>query len=185
MDRQAPIWVPFRKTTRRAGCSAGSASMMSRRYGLRDVRQGQDQDLDQRSDEARLLSTRFRCRPEARLRTHSICRYLDIKKLGRIDGIGQRITGDRTGQSSKRGTGWDYLHVAIDDASRRRRKRSRGLGPQAPAGPGQSPGLAVSLPVPAAADLGQAVGAQGRTGRWQPWSTLSRGRFPSVRWGAR
>ena len=44
--------------------------------------------------------------------------HLDIKKLGRIDGIGHRITGDRRGQSSKRGTGWDYLHVAIDDASR-------------------------------------------------------------------
>ncbi len=44
--------------------------------------------------------------------------HLDIKKLGRIDGIGHRITGDRTGQSGKRGTGWDYLHVAIDDASR-------------------------------------------------------------------
>ena len=44
--------------------------------------------------------------------------HLDIKKLGRIDGIGHRITGDRTGQSNKRGTGWEYLHVAIDDASR-------------------------------------------------------------------
>ena len=44
--------------------------------------------------------------------------HLDIKKLGRIDGIGHRITGDRRGQSSKRGTGWEYLHVAIDDASR-------------------------------------------------------------------
>jgi len=44
--------------------------------------------------------------------------HFDIKKLGRIDGIGHRITGDRTGQSSKRGTGWEYLHVAIDDASR-------------------------------------------------------------------
>jgi hypothetical protein len=39
--------------------------------------------------------------------------HLDIKKLGRIDGVGHRITGDRTGQSSKRGTGWEYLHVAI------------------------------------------------------------------------
>lgn len=44
--------------------------------------------------------------------------HLDIKKLGRIDGIGHRITGERRGQSSKRGTGWEYLHVAIDDASR-------------------------------------------------------------------
>ena len=44
--------------------------------------------------------------------------HLDTKKLGRIDGIGHRITGDRRGQSSKRGTGWEALHVAVDDASR-------------------------------------------------------------------
>ncbi len=44
--------------------------------------------------------------------------HVDIKKLGRIDGIGHRITGGRTGQSSKRGTGWEYLHVCVDDASR-------------------------------------------------------------------
>ena len=44
--------------------------------------------------------------------------HIDTKKLGRIDGVGHRITGDRTGQSSKRGTGWEVLHVAIDDASR-------------------------------------------------------------------
>jgi transposase InsO family protein len=44
--------------------------------------------------------------------------HIDTKKLGRIDGIGHRITGDRRGQSSKRGAGWEALHVAIDDASR-------------------------------------------------------------------
>jgi transposase-like protein len=44
--------------------------------------------------------------------------HIDIKKLGRIDGVGHRITGDRTGQSNKRGTGWEYVHVAVDDASR-------------------------------------------------------------------
>ena len=48
--------------------------------------------------------------------------HLAIKKLGRIDGIGHRITGERTGQSSRRGRGeglgWEYLYVAIDDASR-------------------------------------------------------------------
>ena len=42
--------------------------------------------------------------------------HLDIKKLGRIDGIGHRITGDRRGR--KRGIGWDFLHVCVDDASR-------------------------------------------------------------------
>src|ERR1700730_10156296 len=48
--------------------------------------------------------------------------HLDIKKLGRIDGIGHRITGDRRGQSNRRsrgeGLGWEIVHVAIDDNSR-------------------------------------------------------------------
>jgi len=44
--------------------------------------------------------------------------HLDIKKLGRFDRIGHRITGDRTGQSNSRGIGWEYVHVCIDDASR-------------------------------------------------------------------
>lgn len=44
--------------------------------------------------------------------------HLDIKKLGRIDGIGHRITGDRTRQSNSRGIGWEFVHVCIDDASR-------------------------------------------------------------------
>jgi transposase InsO family protein len=42
--------------------------------------------------------------------------HLDIKKLGRIDGVGHRITGDRT--QRRRGIGWDFLHVCVDDASR-------------------------------------------------------------------
>jgi transposase InsO family protein len=44
--------------------------------------------------------------------------HLDIKKLGRFDKVGHRITGDRTGQSNSRGIGWEFVHVAIDDASR-------------------------------------------------------------------
>ena len=42
--------------------------------------------------------------------------HIDIKKLGRIDGFGHRVTGDR--RQRARGLGWEYLHVAIDDASR-------------------------------------------------------------------
>ena len=42
--------------------------------------------------------------------------HFDIKKLGRIKGFGHRITGDRTRRA--RGVGWEFLHVAIDDASR-------------------------------------------------------------------
>lgn len=48
--------------------------------------------------------------------------HIDIKKLGKFNRIGHRITGDRTGQSTLRsrgeGTGWEYVHVCIDDASR-------------------------------------------------------------------
>lgn len=48
--------------------------------------------------------------------------HLDIKKLGKFNRVGHRITGDRTGQSNQRqnGTapGWEYVHVCIDDHSR-------------------------------------------------------------------
>jgi len=33
--------------------------------------------------------------------------HIDIKKLGKFDQIGHRITGDRTGQSNSRGVGWE------------------------------------------------------------------------------
>jgi transposase InsO family protein len=42
--------------------------------------------------------------------------HFDVKKLGRIVKVGHRITGNR--QDHTRGAGWDFLHVAIDDASR-------------------------------------------------------------------
>jgi transposase InsO family protein len=41
--------------------------------------------------------------------------HIDIKKLGKIDGIGHRITGDRRRGC---GIGWEFVHVCIDDASR-------------------------------------------------------------------
>ena len=44
--------------------------------------------------------------------------HIDIKKLGKFNRIGHRITGDRIGQSNTRGVGWEYLHLAIDDHSR-------------------------------------------------------------------
>lgn len=42
--------------------------------------------------------------------------HLDIKPLARIRGIGHRIHGDRT--RSQDGVGYEYAHVAIDDATR-------------------------------------------------------------------
>jgi transposase InsO family protein len=44
--------------------------------------------------------------------------HIDIKKLGRFNAIGQRITGDRRSQSNNRGVGWEFAHIAIDDHSR-------------------------------------------------------------------
>lgn len=44
--------------------------------------------------------------------------HIDIKKLGKFNRIGHRITGDRSGQSNSRGVGWEYVHVCIDDHSR-------------------------------------------------------------------
>ena len=44
--------------------------------------------------------------------------HLDVKKLGRILKVGHRISGDRTGHGSAAAAGWEYLHIAIDDASR-------------------------------------------------------------------
>ena len=49
--------------------------------------------------------------------------HLDIKKFGRFERPGHRVTGSRKGQSNPRarkqgGYGWEYLHVCIDDHSR-------------------------------------------------------------------
>ena len=48
--------------------------------------------------------------------------HIDIKKLGRFNAVGHRITGDRRGQSNararKQGPGWEFAHVAVDDHSR-------------------------------------------------------------------
>ena len=42
--------------------------------------------------------------------------HIDIKKLGRFDRVGHRITGDRTQRA--RHIGWEYVFVAVDDHSR-------------------------------------------------------------------
>jgi transposase InsO family protein len=42
--------------------------------------------------------------------------HLDIKKLARFEHVGHRITGDRRGRN--RSPGYDFFHVAIDDATR-------------------------------------------------------------------
>lgn len=42
--------------------------------------------------------------------------HLDTKKLGRIEGIGHRIHGNR--RKRARGVGWEFLHVCVDDCTR-------------------------------------------------------------------
>lgn len=48
--------------------------------------------------------------------------HIDIKKLGRFERVGHRITGDRAERSGangrSKGAGWEFVHVCIDDASR-------------------------------------------------------------------
>ncbi len=44
--------------------------------------------------------------------------HIDIKKLGKFDRVGHRITRDRHGQSNARGIGWEFVHVCVDDHSR-------------------------------------------------------------------
>jgi transposase len=51
--------------------------------------------------------------------------HLDIKKLGRIAGAGHRVSGSRSSQNRQRrlnrrtgGLGWEFVHVAVDDATR-------------------------------------------------------------------
>jgi transposase InsO family protein len=42
--------------------------------------------------------------------------HVDVKKLARIGRPGHRVNGDR--RTRMRGIGWEYVHVAIDDATR-------------------------------------------------------------------
>jgi transposase InsO family protein len=45
--------------------------------------------------------------------------HIDVKKLGRVAGVGHRITGERRkGGGHARGAGWEFVHVCIDDCTR-------------------------------------------------------------------
>ena len=50
--------------------------------------------------------------------------HVDVKKLGRIERVGHRISGKRTSKHARnhwqkrRLIGWEYVHVCIDDATR-------------------------------------------------------------------
>ena len=51
--------------------------------------------------------------------------HIDVKKLGRIRGVGHRISGSRASQTKTRRQGrlrdvhgWEFVHIAVDDYSR-------------------------------------------------------------------
>jgi transposase InsO family protein len=45
--------------------------------------------------------------------------HIDVKKLGRVRGVGHRITGDRRkGGGHAAGPGWEFVHVCVDDCTR-------------------------------------------------------------------
>jgi transposase InsO family protein len=51
--------------------------------------------------------------------------HVDVKKLGVINGVGHRVTGRRASQNATRrgrrggpGTGWEFVHVCVDDCTR-------------------------------------------------------------------
>ena len=44
--------------------------------------------------------------------------HVDVKKLGRIDRPGHRVTGSRRDRRDQGKKGWEYVHIAIDDYSR-------------------------------------------------------------------
>jgi transposase InsO family protein len=44
--------------------------------------------------------------------------HIDVKKLGRIDRPGHRVTGSRHDRRNQGKKGWEYVHIAIDDYSR-------------------------------------------------------------------
>ncbi len=88
------------RIARRLGLPVSTVGAVLRRRGLGRLKQ-----LDERPEVVRYE----RAKPGELI-------HIDTKKLGRIDGLGHRITGDRTRR--KRGLGWEHLHVAIDDCSR-------------------------------------------------------------------
>jgi transposase len=83
------------------GVSPATVSRVIQRLGLRDLRALQPAEPARRYE---------REQPGELI-------HLDIKKLGRFVRTGHRITGDRQ-KGESRGAGHEFVHVAIDDASR-------------------------------------------------------------------
>lgn len=82
------------------GLALSTVSLWLRRLGLRRLR----------NLEPRPVAVRYEKKRPGELL------HLDTKKMGRIQGIGHRIHGDR--RKRARGVGWEFLHVCVDDCTR-------------------------------------------------------------------
>jgi len=85
-----------------AGVSAATVSRVLRRLGLNRMRDLEPVEPVHRYE---------RAAPGEMI-------HIDIKKLGRFDQIGHRITGKKVGFNHCCGLGWEFVHVCIDDHSR-------------------------------------------------------------------
>lgn len=97
-----PWWRPNQHIARQTGVSAATVSRVLKRAGLsrlKDIELAQPVRRYERETPGEMI-------------------HIDIKKLGRFERVGHRITGDRAGQSNSRGIGWEFVHVCVDDASR-------------------------------------------------------------------
>jgi transposase InsO family protein len=91
-----------RHIAREAGLSTATISRILRRFGLNRLRHLEPAEPPRRYQ---------RDKPGELI-------HLDIKKLGKFSRVGHRITRSRAAQPQKRGAGWEFVHVCIDDASR-------------------------------------------------------------------
>jgi transposase InsO family protein len=106
--RELVVWIARLRRQRWTGAQIAQALQLSRATVARHL---------QRLGLARLRALE----PPVPVRRYEWARpgdlvHLDIKKLGRIGRVGHRITGDR--RTRVRGIGWEYVHVAVDDATR-------------------------------------------------------------------
>ena len=85
-----------------AGVSAATVSRVLRRLGLNRIRDLEPAEPVRRYEHAA---------PGEMI-------HIDIKKLGRFNQIGHRITGRKVGFNHHGGFGWEFIHVCIDDHSR-------------------------------------------------------------------
>jgi transposase InsO family protein len=94
--------MPGKEIATQAGVSPATVSRVLNRLGLRKLSALEPAEPPRRYE---------RQRPGEMI-------HIDIKKLGKFNQVGHRITGNRKGQSNNRGVGWEFVHVCIDDASR-------------------------------------------------------------------